>query len=105
MIQFLTGSTGINFYVGAYTQDNGRPLAPLQSGQIRAQNIPAELADKSSAMQFPSANVYCERIVNSLTEKFRTFSGVVQTTVELRHSQDRLGGLKERLGGYADAGL
>ena len=26
-------------------------------------------------MQYPAVNVYCEKIVNYLTEKFRTFSG------------------------------
>jgi hypothetical protein len=104
-IQLLTGASGINLYLGQYTQDNGRPLAPLQGVQIRAQNVPPEIADKSSAMQFPSANVYCERIVNSLTEKFRMFSGTVQTTVELRHSQDRLEGLQNALENYTDAVL
>jgi hypothetical protein len=54
-------------------------------------------------MQFPAVNVYCEKIVNSLVEKFRRFSGTVQTTVELRHSQDRLDGLQDGLENYADA--
>jgi hypothetical protein len=54
-------------------------------------------------MQYPAANVYCEKIVNSLAEKFRSFSGNVQTTVELRYSQDRLDGLEATLENYADA--
>jgi len=54
-------------------------------------------------MQYPAVNVYCEKIVNSLAEKFRTFSGNVQTTVELRHSQDRLDGLQDALDNYVDA--
>ena len=39
--------------------------------------------------------MYCEKIVNDLTEKFRTFSGTVQMAIELRHSQDRLEGLQD----------
>jgi hypothetical protein len=47
--------------------------------------------------------VYCEQIVNQMTEKFRTFSGTVQMTVEIRHSQDRLEGLQAGLDLYVDA--
>jgi hypothetical protein len=54
-------------------------------------------------MQYPAVNVYCEKIVNGLKEKFRTFSGDVLTTVELRYSQDRLDGLQDALENYADA--
>jgi hypothetical protein len=41
--------------------------------------------------------------VNSLTEKFRTFSGTAQMAAEVRHSQDRLQGLQEGLEACADA--
>ena len=105
VIQLLTGASGVNSYLGGYELDNGQPMAPVNSAQIRPQNVPPEIADKSTAVHFPSANVYCERIVNSLTEKFRVFSGSVQTTVELRHSQDRLDGLQDTLENYADAFL
>jgi hypothetical protein len=84
-------------------QGNGQPLAPLNSAQVRAQNVAPDIADQSNTMQYPAVNVYCERIVNSLTEKFRSLSGNVQTTVELRHSQDRLDGLQDALENYVDA--
>ncbi|MEI9972412.1 MAG: hypothetical protein WDO73_10375 [Ignavibacteriota bacterium] len=47
--------------------------------------------------------MYCDKIVNSLVEKFRTFSGTVQAVVELRHSQDRLEGLQDTLESYTEA--
>jgi hypothetical protein len=103
VITLLTGTNGVNSYLGGYTQDNGQPLNPLNSAQVRAQNVAPDIADKSMAMEFPAANVYCEKIVNNLTEKFRTFSGNVQTAVELRYSQDRLDGLESALENYADA--
>ena len=103
VIQLLTGPSGVNSYLGAYVQDNGQPLTPLNSVQVRAQNVAPDIADKSNAMQYPAVNVYCEKIVNSLSEKFRTFSGNIQTAVELRHSQDRLDGLESALENYADA--
>jgi hypothetical protein len=85
------------------TQGGGQPIAPLSAAQVRAQNVAPDIADQSTTMQFPAVNVYCEKIVNSLVEKFRRFSGTVQTTVELRHSQDRLDGLQDGLENYADA--
>jgi len=48
-------------------------------------------------------NVYCEKVKNQLTEKFRTFSGTAQMTIEVRHSQDRLEGLQDSLQLYTDA--
>jgi hypothetical protein len=103
VIQLLTGTSGVNSYLSANAQDNGQPLNPLNSAQVRAQNVAPDIADKSIAMQYPAANVYCEKIVNSLEEKFRKFSGNVQTIVELRYSQDRLDGLQDALDNYADA--
>src|SRR5207248_7694437 len=50
-----------------------------------------------------SVNVYCEKIVNDLREKFRAFSGQVQMAIELRQSQDRLEGIQDRLELYVDA--
>jgi hypothetical protein len=103
VIGLLTGASGVNSYLGASTQDNGQPLIPVSAAQIRAQNVAPDIADQSNTMQYPAINVYCEKIVNSLVEKFRSFSGTVLTTVELRYSQDRLDGLQDALENYADA--
>ena len=48
-------------------------------------------------------NIYCEKLVNSLTEKFRSFSGTAQMAIEVRHSADRLEGLQDGLETYTDA--
>lgn len=71
--------------------------------QVRMQNVVADLAEHSDAIRYPVLLVYCEKIVNSLHEKFRTFSGTVQVAIEIRHSGDRLEGLGERLEAIADA--
>jgi hypothetical protein len=102
VIQLLTGTGGVDSYLTGVTQDNGQPLAPLNAAQVRAQNVSVEISDQSNTMQYPAVNVYCEKIVNGLLEKFRSFSGTVQTTIELRHSQDRLDGLQDALENYAD---
>lgn len=97
VIQLVTGTSGVNFYLAGSTQ------SALNATQVRAQNVAPDIAEQSNTVQYPAVNVYCEKIVNNLTEKFRTFSGSVQTTVELRHSQDRLDGLQDGLENYADA--
>jgi hypothetical protein len=47
--------------------------------------------------------VYCTKVVNELREKFRTFSGDAQMTVEVRVSQDRLDQIETNLQAYTDA--
>ena len=87
--------------MGRITAD--RELASLFSvGHVRSQNVPADMAERGS-VKYPAVNVYCEQIVNQLTEKFRTFSGTVHMAVEIRHSQDRLEGLQDSMDVYADA--
>jgi hypothetical protein len=103
VIQLITGTSGVNSYLAALTQAGGAPINPLNAMQVRAQNVAPDIADQSNTMQYPAVNVYCEKIVNSLVEKFRTFSGNVQVTVELRYSQDCLDGLQDGLENYADA--
>ena len=98
----ITGPSGVNSGLAALTLGLAAP-SPLNPAQVRAQNVAADVADRSSTVQYPSVNVYCEKITNNLAEKFRTFSGSVQMAVELRHSQDRLEGLQESLELYTDA--
>ena len=71
--------------------------AAFDAAQIRTQNAAADLAERSDPLAYPAVNVYCEKIVNGLAEKFRRFSGGLQMVVEVRCSQDRLTGLQEAL--------
>jgi hypothetical protein len=103
VIQRITGADGVNSGLAALTQGGTKPTSPLDAAQVRSQNVAADVAERSVAVQYPAVNVYCEKIVNSLKEKFRTFSGSVQMAMELRHSQDRLDGLQDELELYTDA--
>jgi hypothetical protein len=103
VIQRITGPSGVNSGLAALTQGESAPANPLDTGQVRSQNVAADVAERSTTVQYPAVNVYCEKIVNSLQEKFRTFSGSVQMAMELRHSQDRLDGLQDALELYTDA--
>ena len=60
-------------------------------------NVAADMAERTGTVKYPSVNVYCEGIANELREKFRRFSGKAQMAIEVRHSQDRLEGLEEKL--------
>ena len=103
VVRKLVGPGGVNANLGALTQSE-RDLAGLvESSQVRAQNAAADIAERILGVKYPAVNVYCEKIVNELREKFRTFSGTAQMAIEIRQSQDRLEGLQDRLELYADA--
>ena len=102
VIQRITGPGGVNAGLGALELP-GQAAGGMDAGQVRSQNVAADVAERSGTAQYPAANVYCEKIVNSLEEKFRTFSGSVQMAIEVRHSQDRLEGLEDAVELYADA--
>jgi hypothetical protein len=75
----------------------------LGEAQLHRQNVAADLSEQSGAVRYPVLLVYCEKVVNSMAEKFRTFSGTLQMAVEVRQSSDRLEGLEEGLEATADA--
>jgi hypothetical protein len=100
LICLLTGDKGINSRVAAFSRGGQPP--PVNIAQVRAQNVAPDIADRSNTVQYPAVNVYCEKVVNNLVEKFRAFSGSAQIAVEFRHSLDRLDGLQDALEMYAD---
>jgi hypothetical protein len=99
----ITGPSGVNSNLAALAQADQNLAGPLHAAQVRSQNVAADLAERGGTVKYPAVNVYCEQIVNQMTEKFRMFSGTVQMAVEVRHSQDRLEGLQDSLDLYADA--
>jgi hypothetical protein len=104
VIQRMTAETGgVNANLAAFDQGAPTSLRPLDPAQIRSGNISPDLAERSNTVQYPSANVYCEKIVNSQIEKFRMFSGNLQMAIDLRHSEDRLDEVQSDLETYADA--
>lgn len=103
VVQRITGTGGVNAALGALTQEEQKFAGLVDSSQVRAQNVAAEMAERALGVKYPVVNVYCEKIVNDLRQKFQTFSGQVQIAIELRHSQDRLEGIQDRLEVYVDA--
>jgi hypothetical protein len=103
VISLLTAPHGLNACVATLAQAQNITLAPVGQDQILAQNVPVEIAERSTDVKYPSVSVYCEKIANQLKEKFRTFSGKAVVTIEVRVSQDRLQGIEEQMQMYLDA--
>ena len=103
VLKRITGTAGVNSNLAVLTQADQNLAGPLNAAQMRSQNVAADMAERGSTVRYPAINVYCEQILNQLTEKFRTFSGTVQMAIEVRHSQDRIEGLQDSLDLYADA--
>jgi hypothetical protein len=96
-------SSGVSNVVGQLAQDSGIELAPLPAESIVAQNVPAAIAERATAVKYPAMYVYSNRVRNTLKEKFRTFSGKVTTVAEIRVSQDRIEGIEDQTRLYTDA--
>ena len=103
VMERITAPGGMNANLAALTAPDSLLAAPIEAAQVRAQNVAADLAERSGPMRYPAVQVYCEKIVNELSEKFRSFSGKVQMAIELRHSQDKLTGLQDAVALYVDS--
>lgn len=102
-LQKIGGPAGIQASLAALTQEDRSMTSAPPPQQIRAQNVAADLMERTGSIKYPAVNIFCQRIVNEQREKFRRFSGRVHVAIEVRHSQDRLEGLEDRLQIYADA--
>src|ERR1700676_3433647 len=90
LVSKLTSTTdGVNVRIAAIEQGD----ASLQAVGIRAVlalNASVDISEKAGHAHYPALLVYCDKLTNSLKEKFRRFSGKAHLVVEVRHSQDRL---------------
>jgi hypothetical protein len=70
---------------------------------IAAHNISIDVSEKTGHAPYPALLVYCDKLSNSLKEKFRRFSGTAHLVVEVRHSQEKLDALEAHTQVYVDA--
>jgi hypothetical protein len=103
LLKILTSNTGFNSHLDALAQLEQMPIAPVTDRQIRAQNVSFELSDRNMEATYPSIYVYCDKISNLLTEKFRSFSGKAHMVMEVRLSQDRIDGLEKSVQLHVEA--
>jgi hypothetical protein len=105
VLERITGPSGVNAGLGAVTEGEPQLARLVDTSQIRAQNVAAQMAEHALGVKYPAVSVYCEKIVNDLRQKFQTFSGQVEMAIEVRQSQDRLEGIEDSLELYVDAAM
>ncbi len=93
---------GVNIRVGAMESADTTFTVP-GIRNIATLNASVEVSEKSGHAHYPAAMVYCDKLTNSLEEKFRQFSGKAHMVVELRNSQDQLDGIEAGTHLYVDA--
>jgi hypothetical protein len=98
----LTSDTGLNHQLNTGIEDDGLTFAG-ESHSVAIQNAPPDLAERSQTVRYPAVYLYCEKLTNSLKEKFATFSGKGRLVIEVRCSQDRIDGIERAVERYADA--
>jgi hypothetical protein len=103
VVTLLGGPTGLSSCLATLAQAENTVVPQIALTQIVAQNAAIELTERSTDVTYPLVAVYCDKVVNQLSEKFRTFSGKAVMTVEIRVTQDRLQGIEPQLQMYADA--
>ena len=104
MLEFLKEPTnGIAPVLARIAEDSGVDLAGIVPAQIVAQNTPIGINERSHSVQYPSVHIYVDRIKNTLSEKFRRFSGKVRTIAEVRVSDDRIDQIEDRVRLYVEA--
>jgi hypothetical protein len=103
VVSFLSAAdAGLQTVLGDLAMNAGVELPAIRPENVLHQNTPVVLVEKNVTVKYPSVLVYCDKIQNLLTEKFRTFSGKVRTVAEVRMSQDRIEGLEEKVRLYVD---
>ena len=99
----LRGEGGLQTNIDALAAAETLPSVNLTDRQVITQNVPADLAERSTAGKYPCVHVYCEKVTNLLREKFRTFSGEVGMVIEIRVSTDRVEDLDAQVNLLVDA--
>jgi len=102
LFAILTSDSGIRCQLATMSMERV-PNWPTDIKSIRVQNAAAELAERSQPVQYPAVYIYCDRLVNSLKEKFTRFSGKARIVIEVRASQDRIDDLDTYLQFLVDA--
>lgn len=94
---------GLPAKVGELVMGNALNLSQIAPGDIVQRHVAADLAEKTSGVRYPAVYVYCEKVVNDLREKFRTFSGTADLCVDIRVSHEHMDELQPSLQTYVEA--
>lgn len=102
IVNLLTAPAGADFALSAIARRLGSQKAISPTSVLEGNTSP-ELFEKSLPVKYPTVNVYCDKVSNTLKEKFRVFSGTALVVVEVRHSQDQVQQIQAALETYISA--
>lgn len=103
LVQHLAGEAGLSDKVGRLTLTSALQIPQISASDILERHVAADVAEKTSGVRYPIVYVYCEKIVNDLREKFRTFSGTAELSVDIRVSHEHMDDLQSLLQNYVEA--
>lgn len=91
--EVLTAPNGLNTSLAALAQSESVTVPPISPNNLFTDNVSSDIAEKSVEPKYTAIYVYCDKMANAMTEKFRSFSGTVEMMIDVRVSQDRLEGI------------
>jgi hypothetical protein len=91
--ELLNSPTGLNASLAALAQSERVTVPPIPPTNLFTDNVSSDIAEKSVEPKYTAIYIYCDKIANTLTEKFRGFSGTIEMMIDVRVSQDRLEGI------------
>ena len=100
---YLRGPEGLPDKIANLTALNQFAIGPITAVDILERQVAADIAEKTSGVRYPAVHIYCPRMVNELREKFRTFSGTADLTVEMRVSHEHMDDLQAMLQTFVEA--
>jgi hypothetical protein len=103
LVQHLAGEAGLSDKVGRLTLTSALQIPQISASDILERHVAADVAEKTSGVRYPIVYVYCEKVVNDLREKFRTFSGTAELSVDIRVSHEHMDDLQSLLQNYVEA--
>ena len=103
LVQHLAGEAGLSDKVGQLMLTSALQIPQISASDILERHVTADVAEKTSGVRYPIVYVYCEKIVNDLREKFRTFSGTAELSVDIRVSHEHMDDLQSLLQNYVEA--
>jgi hypothetical protein len=95
--ELLTAPTGLARSLDQWTAPGSTRPLNVSDRQIALSNLSADMAERQARVRYPHYSIYCDRIQNSLREKFRRFSGKIRIVIEVRVSSDRPENLQNEL--------
>jgi hypothetical protein len=93
--ELLTSPNGLNASLAVLAQSESVTVPPILVTNVFTDNVSSDIAEKSVEPKYTAIYIYCDKMTNALTEKFRNFSGTIEMTIDVRVSQDRLEGIDQ----------